>query len=165
MSIQVTRRWDPTPGSGLPRRDRTGCEYRAFIPDRLTERTFLLEGGVAADVADAEAAILRLNLEASALVDSEAVARLLLRAEAVASSKIEGLEAGGRRLLRAQAARDLGDEVRDVTAEEILANVAAMCLGDPGCRRSRDDQARPHHGGSSAPSRQHPSSRPGRRRS
>jgi len=126
MAIQVIRRWDPTPGSGLPRSDRSGCDYKSYVPDLLAGRTFLLEGRVAADVADAEAAIQRLNLEAAALVNSEAVARLLLRAEAVASSRIEGLEAGGRRLLRAEAARALGDPVGDVTAEEILGNITAM---------------------------------------
>jgi Fic family protein len=126
MAIQVIRRWDPAPGSGLPRRDLAGCEYKAYVPDLLAERTFLLEGKVAADVAEGEGAIQRLNLEAAALADSEAVARLLLRAEAVASSKIEGLEAGGRRLFRAEAARVLGDDAVDVTAEEILGNIAAM---------------------------------------
>ena len=61
-----------------------------------------------------------------ALVDSEALARLLLRAESVASSRIEGLEIGARRLLRADAARRLGIEPRDVTAREILGNIDAM---------------------------------------
>ena len=63
---------------------------------------------MAADVADAEAAITRLNFEARSLVATEAPARLLLRAESVASSKIEGLEIGPRRLLEAEAAHALG---------------------------------------------------------
>lgn len=42
--------------------------------------------------------------------------RLLLRAEAVVSSRIEGLEIGGRGLLRAQLAIGLGDDPSDVTA-------------------------------------------------
>ena len=46
-----------------------------------------LDGDVAADVADAERAITTLNIDASALVDTEALARLLLRAESVASSR------------------------------------------------------------------------------
>ena len=50
-------------------------------------------------------------------------------AEAVASSRIEGLEVGGRRLLRAQAARQLGEEPRDVTAVEVLGNIEAMAWG------------------------------------
>ncbi|MFN8160759.1 MAG: Fic family protein [Solirubrobacterales bacterium] len=96
------------------------------MPDPLVGRAFSLDGDTAADVADAETAVARLNVEARGLVDSEAVARLLLRAEAVASSRIEGLEVGGRRLLKAQAARVMGQDASDVTAEEILNNIEAM---------------------------------------
>lgn len=80
----------------------------------------------AADIVDAERAVGRLNSEARGLADSEAVARLLLRAEAVASSRIEGLEVGGRRLLKAQLAAGLGDKPTDVTATEVLNNIEAM---------------------------------------
>ena len=126
MAKLLRRRWEPELASGLSRRDRRGCDYDAYIPDLLMDREVLIEGSVAADVADAEAAVLKLNGEAVALVDSEALARLLLRADAVASSRIEGLEVGSRRLLRAEAARGLGDSPADVTAEEILANITAM---------------------------------------
>jgi Fic family protein len=51
---------------------------------------------------------------------------LLLRAECVASSQIEGLEVGGRRLLRAEAAREAGVPAEDITAEEVLGNIEAM---------------------------------------
>jgi hypothetical protein len=61
-----------------------------------------MDGEVAADVADAERATSAFNEKAPALVDTEALARLLLRAEAVASSQIERLEVGGRRLMRAK---------------------------------------------------------------
>src|SRR5579875_3080606 len=68
----------------------------------------------------------------------EALARILLRAESVASSRIEGLEIGARRLLRAEAARRLGDDPSDATAVEILGNIDAMVFaiehvdaGDP----------------------------------
>jgi Fic family protein len=60
------------------------------------------------------------------LRNSEGLARLLLRSESVASSRIEGLEVGARRLLRAEAARTLGEEPTDVTASEILGNIEAM---------------------------------------
>ncbi|HEV2999322.1 MAG TPA: Fic family protein [Solirubrobacteraceae bacterium] len=126
MAGVVKLRWAPTPASGLPRSDRRGCDYEAYVPDRLANRSILLSAETAAEVADAERAIQRLNREASSLADSEALARLLLRAEAVASSRIEGLEVGGRRLLRAQLASVLGDEPRDVTAVEVLNNIEAM---------------------------------------
>ena len=119
------RRWAGVDG-GLTRRDRRPCDYAVYIPDSLVGRRFVLDGDVAADLADAEAALVRLDATAGALADIEALARLLLRAEAVASSRIEGLEVGGRRLLRAQAARQLGEEPRDVTAMEVLGNIEAM---------------------------------------
>ena len=126
MAKVIRRHWQSEASAGLPRRDRQSCEYEAYVPDPLMGRAIVLDGAVAADVADAEAAITRLNLEARTLVDTEALARLLLRAESVASSKIEGLEIGPRRLLEAEAARALGQKSTDVTASEVLGNIAAM---------------------------------------
>ncbi len=117
--------WTPTI-EGLPRRDRQGCEYEAYVPDVIAGRTILLDGATTADIADAEHAVSRLDAGAHGLADSEGIARLLLRAEAVASSKIEGLQVGGRRLLKAQLAQALGQQATDVTAQEILNNIAAM---------------------------------------
>lgn len=126
MAKVIRKHWQSEVSAGLPRKDRQSCEYEAYVPDPLMGCAIVLEGAVAADVADAEAAITRLNLEASPLVDTEALAGLLLRAEAVASSKIEGLEIGPRRLLEAEAARALGEKSADVTALEVLGNIDAM---------------------------------------
>jgi Fic family protein len=128
MSQVVRRRWssDLTAPS---REARRPCEYEAYVPDHLVERKIALDGTVAAEVSEAEAAIARLNAEAAGLVDTEALARILLRAESVASSRIEGLEIGARRLLRAEAARELGEERVDVTATEVLGNIDAMVAG------------------------------------
>lgn len=126
MSKLLRRRWATTYTSGLPRRDRASCDYEAYVPDPLAGRPVRLDGDVAADVADAETATARFDAEAVALVDTEALAHLLLRAESVASSKIEGLEVGARRLLRAEAAVTSGEDPRDVTAVEVLANIEAM---------------------------------------
>jgi Fic family protein len=126
VSELVTLTWVPRAASALPRRDSRGCEYEAYVPDRLAGQRISLSGPTAADVADAERAVERLNRETRGLVDPEAVARLLLRAEAVASSKIEGLEVGARRLLKAQVAAALGEDASDVTATEVLNNIEAM---------------------------------------
>ncbi|NTW28772.1 MAG: Fic family protein [Coriobacteriia bacterium] len=126
MAYFVKEYW-VSEGDGITRNDRRGCEYTAYVPDPLVGRQFKLEGEVAADVADAEAAILRLNAHATSLVNTEAIARLLLRAEAVASSRIEGLQVGARRLLRVEAAREFESRSGiDVTAEEVLGNIDAM---------------------------------------
>lgn len=126
MSYFVDEYW-MSDGSGVTRRDRQGCAYRAYVPDPLMGRDFVFAGDVAADIADAEAAVIRLNSQASSLVSTETVARMLLRTEAVASSKIEGLHANARQLLRVEAAREFDVVGRsDITAEEVLGNVDAM---------------------------------------
>lgn len=125
MAEFLHKTWEASP-SGLRRSDRKPCAYEAYLPDKLVGRRFMLDVAVAAEVADAEAAIIRLNSTAPALAGTEILARMLLRAESVASSRIEGLQVGSRRLFRAAAARESGAEVADVTATEILGNIDAM---------------------------------------
>ncbi len=111
MAKVVRKLWEGQPGVGLSRRDSRPCQYEAYIPDPLAGRSIALHGDVAADVAEAEGAIATLNATATTLVDTEALARLLLRAEAVASSKIEGLRSarvascGPRRLTSSERVR------------------------------------------------------------
>jgi Fic family protein len=126
MAKLIRLSWTTTLDAGVPRRDRQPCRYDAYVPDPLADRAITLDGSIAADVADAETAILRLNAEATTLVNTEALARILLRAESVASSRIEGLQVGARRLLKAEVARQFPEEPRDVTAAEILGNIDAM---------------------------------------
>src|SRR5271155_1482554 len=126
MSKVIKRHWSSSIELGMSRKDRLSCNYEAYVPDSLAGRGIALDGDVAADVVDAEVAIARLDVEASALIEIEALARILLRAESVASSRIEGLEVGAGRLLRAEATRELGGYVKDITASEVLANIDAM---------------------------------------
>jgi Fic family protein len=126
MAKVIRRHWITDAGAGLARRDRRSCDYEAYVPDLLTSRKIVLDGDTAADIADAERAIAVLDAQASTLIDTEALARILLRAECVASSRIEGLEVGARRLLRAEAALELGEEPTDITATEVLGNIDAM---------------------------------------
>jgi Fic family protein len=153
MPELIKLKWTPTAAEGLPRRDRQGCDYEAYVPDPLVGRTIAIDGASAADVADAERAVSRLESAAHGLADSEAIAHLLLRAEAVASSKIEGLQVGGRRLLKAQLMQALGRTATDVTAQEILNNIEAVAAAleeqEPGrpitLERLLDVQARLLH--------------------
>jgi Fic family protein len=149
MAKVIRRRWISEPEPGVARRDRRSCDYEAYVPDLLTERTFLFSAETAADVADAERAITTLDRQAAALLDTEALARILLRAESVASSRIEGLEVGARRLLRAEAAIELGEPPSDVTAAEVLANIDAMAAAirsiSPGDPITIDDLLGFHH--------------------
>jgi Fic family protein len=126
MAKVIRRHWITDTDAGLARRDRRSCDYEAYVPDLLMGRKIALDGDTAADIADAERAIAVLDAQASTLIDTEALARILLRAECVASSRIEGLEVGARRLLRAEAALELGEPPTDITATEVLGNIEAM---------------------------------------
>ncbi len=74
-------------------------------------------------ISDAEAAIGRLN--ARAVPALAPLARLLLRTESIASSKVEGMQVDARTLARAEVAHDLGRNVGPQAAE-IIANIDAM---------------------------------------
>ena len=126
MARVIRRHWTTEATTGLARRDCRSCDYEAYVPDPLADRRLAFDSDTVTDVADAERALAVLDTEASALVNTEALARILLRAECVASSRIEGLEIGARRLLRAEAALDLGEQPSDVTATEVLGNIDAM---------------------------------------
>ena len=128
MAKLERRLWQGEP-SGMSRKDRQPCEYQVYIPDNLVHRSFSIDGGVSADVVDAESALVRFNTEASSLINTEALARILLRAESVASSKIEGLVIGARRILRAEIENSFNGLATDVTAIEVLANIQAMIYG------------------------------------
>jgi Fic family protein len=99
-----------------------GGTYQVYCPDTLATRAFSLSGETAADISDAERAILDLNAIFVALSNTEALARLVLRAEALSSSRIEGLVIGARRILKAE----VESQINDVTAQDVLNNIAAM---------------------------------------
>ena len=110
----------------MSRRDRGGCDYDAYLPDPLAGWNLSIPGDVAADVADAEAAVRTLNDAGTTHVSLEGLARFLLRAESVGSSMIEGLAAATRRLVSAEVALARGDDAGDQVAVEVLGNIAAM---------------------------------------
>jgi Fic family protein len=112
--------------AGFPRRAREPCTYEAYIPGKLGDAVLTIDAEIAADVADAEWQIASLPAHGSGLATIEALSRFLLRAEAVASSRIEGLEVGARRLARAEIAQHEGWQVDDQTAKDVMGNVAAV---------------------------------------
>jgi Fic family protein len=113
--------WVPDLSAPGGRRARQTFRYRAYVPDRVGAGEFIFNGATAADIAEAEAAIAVAN-HGQHLVAMETLARLLLRSESVASSRIEGLECSQRRLAEAAFAPEHADE----TARQVLANIDAM---------------------------------------
>lgn len=113
-------------GGGRTRAERRSGVYSYYVPTPLSKLEVLLEPDVVGDVSRAEVAITKLNEQAQALHSSEGIARLLLRAEAVSSSHIEGLSIGTRRLLRAEMRRGGALVKSDSSAAEVVGNIHAM---------------------------------------
>ncbi len=82
-----------------------------------------LPGDVAGILAESEKAVADLN--AAAGPELAPLARLLLRTESIASSKVEGIHADARTLARAEINHEAGRRIGSQAAE-ILANVDAM---------------------------------------
>lgn len=125
MAQRIGLLWNPR-FEGASRAERQGCSFEAYLPDPLAGWDLNLPADLAADVADAEAAARALNAAGTSGVSLEGLARFLLRAESVASSRIEGLEASPQRLMRAEALLAQGGDAADRAAAEILANIGAM---------------------------------------
>ena len=121
----VRTTWRHDPAAYAPPRYRRACEYEAFVPAPLGGDAFTLPAEPVGVLSEAERAIGALNARAHPAL--QPLARLLLRTESIASSKVEGLQVDARGLARAEVRRDLGAQV-GADALEVLANVDAMQL-------------------------------------
>jgi Fic family protein len=119
------RTWQYDPSHYAPSRYRRACRYDAFIPFPLAELRLELPGPLAGVISDAEDSVRSLNALAQPALAP--LARLLLRTESIASSKVEGMQVDARALARAEVRMDTGVKVSS-TALEILANIDAMIL-------------------------------------
>ena len=124
----VERRWDGNPSAYGGRRARASFMYRAFIPDRIAslDPATTFEG--AETVAAAEQAIQALN-QAGSVEGLEAVGALLLRSEAIASSRIEGYDISQRNLARALIDPKAARGTARVVAANVIAMQQAVALG------------------------------------
>jgi Fic family protein len=117
------RIWKADFGRYGGRRSRGSFSYQAYIPESIADYEIVLPGDVAEVVGEAEREAVQLNRDPPELDGLEALARQLLRAESLASSRIEGLTLSHRRLAKAAAAPA---DSRDVNARSVVANIAAM---------------------------------------
>ena len=126
MGRRVTRFWENPHEGGLRRRDRRSGEYRAYVPDPLVGAALVLSPGTEALAARAEARVRALG----ALPDMAGIARFLLRSEAIASSRIEGMAPSAHRVALAELAqqeevRGLSEQARAVARNVTLVRAAA----------------------------------------
>lgn len=125
----VKQTWQFNPVLDAPPKYRRACHYKAFVPEILASLAVTLSAVEAGVVSDAERATRQLNETASPALAP--LARLLLRTESIASSKVEGLQLGVREMARAEAQAESG-LIRSQTALELIDNINAMelAIGD-----------------------------------
>lgn len=121
MPSTRSRVWRPNPEGYGSRADRSSFAYEAYVPDPIASLQSNLPDDAATAVLDAERAVSELQLE-TPLAGLEALSRQLLRAESIASSRIEGLRLSQRRLAKAL----LSPAVADAAAREVVGNIEAM---------------------------------------
>jgi Fic family protein len=117
---EIERSWEPSLAGLGGKRARKPARYRAFVPGKIADYDWTLDSAIAEAIFEAERRCIELQA-ASGNVGLDTIARQLLRSEAVASSKIEGLVLSHRRLAKAAAVPS-----GDLTAQSVLANVAAI---------------------------------------
>lgn len=110
--------WVSSIESGLPRRDRRSGAYRRYVPDMLVGGPLQLPRDVDHMVGEAEQALRCLSGEAR---DLAGIARFLLRSEAIASSRIEGIAPSAQQVALAELG--IHEKVPDVSAQaQLVAN-------------------------------------------
>jgi Fic family protein len=128
MGRFVEQRWDENPSEYGGRKARQSFVYRAFIPDPIAGLHPLTSFETSGLVHEAERAVAALN-EMPSLTGIEAVAPLLLRSEAVGSSKIERLAVTHTNLARALVDPGAARGAARAVAANVRALERAIALG------------------------------------
>jgi len=119
----VKQKWEPRSDLLMgSRRARAGASYSAYLPGTIAGWEPQISASVANLISLAEDACRRMTVGVGG-VDLGGLSRQLLRSEAVASSRIEGLQISHRRLARAEATPG-----QDETTDRVVGNIRAMDL-------------------------------------
>lgn len=115
--------WDSNPDTLGGGRSRRGFTYRAYVPEPIAGTDPQVSSSLVDSLVETEAACRELDrgTEQRSL-NLETLARQLLRAESVASSRIEGLIVSHRRLAKADFVGPNGD----FAAQSVLQNIKGM---------------------------------------
>lgn len=111
MGQWIIGHWDNPHNSGLSRRDRRSGEYRAYVPNPLSGSTLRLSPDIEALAAQAEQRVRTLTISPA----MTAVSRFLLRSEAIASSRIEGIAPSAHKVALAELGQY--EEVKGLSAQ------------------------------------------------
>lgn len=119
MGTWETAEWAAAETSGIPRRERRAGSFQTYLPDALVGVPLVLGREADSRVAEAEYAVRRLDRRAGA--DLAGISRYLLRSEAIASSRIEGIAPNPRNVALAELG--LSEEVSGIGEQaQLVAN-------------------------------------------
>ncbi len=108
---------------GAPtRRDQRGGQYPTYVPDSLVTRPVVLSRELAASAARIETAVRGLT-DTPGSIGLESLGRFLLRSEAIASSRIEGLQVSAQQVAIAELATTESAPIASITENaRLVAN-------------------------------------------
>ncbi|HHW83422.1 MAG TPA: Fic family protein [Actinomycetales bacterium] len=126
MARWEERRWESSAGSGLPRSARRSGPYLTYIPDVLRDIPLRIPQELDLSLGIAEREVRGLD-DGSSASDLAGLARFLLRSEAIASSRIEGIAPTARQVALAELA-EIEAEVKGfgAQAEEVARNLTVV---------------------------------------
>ena len=118
MNAWEEQEWQSSAMSGLPRRDRRSGPFLAYVPDTLVQAPLVLGREAEHLLATAESKVRSLTGLSD---DLPAISRFLLRSEAIASSRIEGIAPSARQVALAELGQS--ETVQGVSAPaQMVAN-------------------------------------------
>lgn len=127
--------WESEISSGLPRSALRSGPYRRYVPDLVDGLPLTIDGALSRRVAAVERSIRALN--GPGAEDLAAIARFLLRSEAIASSRIEGIAPSALQVALAELGQS--ETVRGVSEQaRLVANNLTVV------RRSTTELAEAH---------------------
>ncbi len=126
MGVYETAIWESDPLAPT-RQDRASGIFHPYVPDTLCDATIQLSSDAAGACERAAIAVTELDTRARYVTAAESLSHVLLRSEALSSSRIEGLEMNVRRLLELEALIELDVPHRVNSVEsEVLGTIDAM---------------------------------------
>src|SRR5699024_10452903 len=124
MGTWESRHWTSHVGSGVPRRERAFGGYRAYLPHSLADTALTVSPHLSQRIAQAEAAVRRLDRRGATGLAS--LSRFLLRSEAIASSRIEGLAPNAKNVALAELGQTEAVAGLNETAVLVANNMTAV---------------------------------------
>src|SRR5680860_1731788 len=119
-------RWESSVDSGVPRSDQRAGLYQRYVPDLLDGAGLAVDGDIARQVTSVERSLRVLN--GPGAEGLAGIARFLLRSEAIASSRIEGIAPSAQQVALAELGQS--ETVRGISEQaKLVANNMTIVRG------------------------------------